>query len=107
MKISYMKELMAFDLKLRKKVEDAHKRKLNIKSELDNSKKTISIEAWENARNEVKKIKLETEHEISENDENNYKEYENRVNEMSDAFLKNNDIWKKHIMSAIFEKENE
>lgn len=93
MELNDIQELIHKDELARKKVDDAHQLKYDIKQKIANDKKNISDEAWVNVRKEVDQIKQELDQGIQQAARDNNVNFEEVSKNIEKVFETKKDEW--------------
>ncbi len=99
MKIENMKELIQFDRKIQKEVEEAYQKKSEIKKKIDEEKEILSKKAWDEVEKEVNQMKEKLDKKIQESASINETEYKKRVKSLQEQYNSQKELWINKIVS--------
>lgn len=101
MEIDAIKKLIETDENTRAEVEAQYQKRLNLKKAVEEKKKKLSQEAWDNVNRQVKETKQKLDAMITNDVEENKKNYAEASKLMQDTFDANKKTWKDEIVERI------
>jgi multidrug efflux pump subunit AcrB len=93
MEIEAIQELIQMDEDTRKKVDDIHAKKFQVKQDVDQAKKDLYDQAWEEVKAQVDKTKQELDDGIAKNEADTRAAYEKDSAALTALYNQNREKW--------------
>lgn len=101
MELDAIQRLIETDEETRKRVEDVHQKRNNLKQAIEEEKKKLSDQAWNEVKQKVTDTKKELDQKIEQDEKENATYFENASKLLQETYDKNKDTWKSDLVKRI------